>query len=70
MHEVMFKGLQIDRAAPPKLDRAERLRLIKERRAAERKQWEAREAAKQKKIEEQFREWLRKQKKRDGEGAK
>lgn len=70
LHEVMFKGLQIDHAAPPKLDRAERLRLIKERRAAARKLREAREAAEQKKMEGQFWERLRKQKKRDGEGAK
>ena len=70
LEQFYFKDGKIDRAAPSRETKEEFLKRVATENAAARKQWEAREAAEQKKIEEQFREWIRKQKKRDGEGAK
>ena len=70
LEQFYFKDGKIDRAVPRRETKEEFLKRVAAENAAARKQWEAREAAEQKKIEEQFREWIRKQKKRDGEGAK
>ena len=69
LHEVIFKGLKIDRAAPPKETYEEFSKRFDAEQKAARKEFEEKWAAEQKKIEEQFWERLRKQK-RDGAGAK
>lgn len=69
LHEVIFKGLKIDRAAPPKETYEEFCKRFEAKKEASRKQWEEREAARRKQLNEQFIEQLRKQQ-RNGAGAK
>ena len=73
LRRFYFNDGKIDRAAPavpPRETKEEFLKRIAAEDRADREQREARRAAEQRKVQEQFWEWIRKQKKRDGEGAK